>query len=210
MPAFVQRCNVAGYVPTDEICKVVTQLEYESLRGKAIVLLALRLGLRDCDICSLTFQNIEWSADRISLSQRKTGQHLTLPLLADVGNALMDYIVNERPDGISGCSYVFLRQKAPHKKLASVYRVCADVAKRAGVVPVNGTALGAHLYRRTLVHRLLDAKIPHQVITDTLGHSSRESDKPYISMEDSMLRVCALDLSVIGSISWNREGQHNG
>jgi len=53
-----------------------------------------------------------------------------------------------------------------------------------------------------MVHKLLAAKVPHQVITDALGHTSKESDKPYMSMEESMLRMCALNLSVIGRISW--------
>jgi hypothetical protein len=65
-----------------------------------------------------------------------------------------------------------------------------------------------HLYRYTLVHRLLKLKVSHQIITDTLGHTSKESDKPYLSMEESMLRMCALDLSQIGRIAW-KDGEGN-
>jgi hypothetical protein len=75
-----------------------------------------------------------------------------------------------------------------------------------GIKPVNGNATGVHLFRYSLVHRLLTAKVPHQVITDTLGHTSKESDKPYLSMEESMLRMCALDLSVIGGLTWKGDG----
>ena len=56
--------------------------------------------------------------------------------------------------------------------------------------------------KQGLVHRMLEANVPHQVITDTLGHSSRSADKPYISMEDKFLKDCALDLSLIGKVAW--------
>ena len=59
-----------------------------------------------------------------------------------------------------------------------------------------------HLYRRTLINRLLLDGVAHQVITDTLGHTSKESDKPYIPMEEAMLRECALGLGKIGIKSW--------
>ena len=73
------------------------------------------------------------------------------------------------------------------------------------IQPVNGKTKGLHLFRYTLTHRLLSAKVPHQVVTDILGHTSKESDKPYISLEESMLRMCALDLSEIGKIHWGED-----
>lgn len=202
MSGFVQRGSVAAYISKKDQAYLIEQLEKESKRTKAIILLALRLGLRDCDICNLTFQEIDWQHDKIRLIQQKTGEPLVLPLLPDVGNALMDYIINDRPQKNDHCSYVFLRKQAPYHKLTSVYTTCSKLLNRIGIAPVNGTATGVHLFRYSLVHKLLAAKVPHQVITDTLGHVSKESDKPYLSMEESMLRMCGLDLSVIGRISW--------
>jgi len=208
MGAFVQKGNVASYISPEDEKKLLKQLDLESKRTRAIVLLALRLGLRDSDICNLNFQAIDWKGDKIRLIQKKTGKPLVLPLLPDVGNALMDYILNDRPYRKDAYPYVFLRKQAPYHKLSSVYPSCANLIKRTGIHPVNGTSIGVHLYRYTLVHRLLIAKVPHQVITDTLGHGSKESDKPYLSMEESMLRMCALDLSVIGIKSWEEGEQH--
>jgi integrase len=202
MGAFVQRGNVAAYISPDDEEKLLVEIERGSRRDKAIVLLLLRLGLRECDICELTLQEIEWQNDRIGLVQKKTGRLLALPLLPDVGNALMDYITEERPNRDDGYPYVFLRKQAPYNRLSSLYHLCSGLAKRLKITPVSGHTLGAHLYRYTLVHRLLNVHVPHQVITDILGHASKESDKPYLSMEESMLRACALDLSVIGKVSW--------
>jgi integrase len=202
MGVFVQKGNVAAYISPDDEEKLLAEIECGTRRDKAIILLLLRLGLRECDICELTLQEIEWKNDRIGLVQKKTGRLLALPLLPDVGNALMDYIVEERPNRADGYPYVFLRKQAPHNRLSSLYHLCSGLAKRLQITPVSGHTLGAHLYRYTLVHRLLAAQVPHQVITDILGHTSKESDKPYLSMEESMLRACAIDLSVIGKVSW--------
>lgn len=208
MGGFVQRGSVAAYITKKDQMELVTGLENESKRTKAIILLALHLGLRDCDICNLTFHEIDWQHDRIRLIQKKTGKPLVLPLLSDVGNALMDYILNERPKRTDQYPYIFLRKQAPYNKLTSVYSTCSKLLNKLGIKPVNGNAAGVHLFRYSLVHRLLATKVPHQVIKDTLGHTSKESDKPYLSMTESMLRMCALDLSVIGRITWKEDGIH--
>mgnify|MGYP002411781016 CR=1 FL=1 len=62
--------------------------------------------------------------------------------------------------------------------------------------------------RYTFVNRLLKAETPHQVITDALGHTTKEADKNYISMEASMLRQCAISLNLIGKKHW-KEGDCN-
>ena len=202
MSGFVQRGSVAGYISEKDQSRLLSQIEHEPKRTKAIILLSIRLGLRDSDICNLTFQEIDWRNDRIQLFQNKTGNPLVLPLLPDVGNALMEYILNERPKRDKQCPYVFLRKQAPFNKIANAYPICSKLLKKLEITPVNSSASGTHVLRYTVVHRLLKAKTPHQVITDILGHASKESDKPYLSMEESMLRLCALDLSIIGSVSW--------
>ena len=134
---------------------------------------------------------------------------LCLPLLEDVGNSIMDYIMNERPAAARACPYVFVRTQAPYKKLASMYMVCSRLFSQAGIKTVNRDSQGVHVCRYTLTHKLLLKKVPHQVITDTLGHISRDSDKPYLSMEEQMLRECPLDFSLIGQKYWE-EGESHG
>jgi integrase len=202
MNGSVQHGSVAAYISERDQAKLIVQLDKESKRTKAIVLLAMRLGLRDCDICNLTFQDIDWRDDKIKLTQTKTGKPLVLPLLPDVGNALMDYILTERAERDDHYPFVFLRRLAPYNKLTTVYPTCTKLLSHLGIKPINGTAAGVHLFRYSMVHKLLTAKVPHRVITDILGHGSKEADKPYMSMDEHMLRMCALDMSIIGSVSW--------
>ena len=120
----------------------------------------------------------------------------------------MDYILNERPKAAAGYPYVFVRRQAPFKKLESMYAVCSSLFEQAEVKTENRESQGPHVCRHTLIHKLLLKKVPHQVITDTLGHVSKESDKPYLSMEEQMLRECPLSFIMIGQKYWEEGEQH--
>ena len=201
-----QRMHLRPYITASDEGKLYQVMKEAPLRTKAMMRLALRLGLRDIDICNLRFSQIDWKKDQIILEQEKTGVLLCLPLLEDVGNAIMDYIMNERPKAARRCPFVFVRKQAPFKKLESMYMVCSRLFVQADVRTVNRESRGVHVCRYTLTHKLLLKKVPHQVITDTLGHVSKESDKPYLSMEERMLRECPLDFSIIGQKYWE-EGE---
>ena len=68
----------------------------------------------------------------------------------------------------------------------------SKVLKRLGLC--EDKQKGPHVLRRTMVGRLLHAEVPHQVITDVLGHVSKDTDKEYYSMETERLRLCSLPL----------------
>lgn len=206
-PAY-QSMHLRPYITASDEGKLYRVMKETPLRTRAMMRLALRLGLRDIDICSLRFSQIDWKNDQIVLEQEKTGVTLCLPLLEDVGNAIMDYIMNERPETARDYPFVFVRKQAPFKRLESMYMICSRLFDQADVKTVNRDSRGVHVCRYTLTHKLLLKKVPHQVITDTLGHVSKESDKPYLSMEELMLRECPLDFSLIGQKYWEEGEQH--
>lgn len=57
-----------------------------------MILLATKLGLRASDIVALKFENILWEESLIKLSQQKTGKVQSLPLLPEIGNAIINYM----------------------------------------------------------------------------------------------------------------------
>ena len=61
-------------------------------RDYAIILLITRLGLRGVDVKRLRFADLDWPGNRVSVVQAKTGRRIQLPLLKDVGWAIIDYI----------------------------------------------------------------------------------------------------------------------
>lgn len=202
MPPFHHHGNLPCYIPEKEDMKFYEALGGCTKRNTAIILLARKLGLRSCDICGLKFSQIDWEKDKIRLNQQKTGNPVVLPLLPEVGNAIFEYIRDERPKRDDGYPFVFLRTQAPFTRITRLYGISDCFIKSSKIERKNGNQRGMHLYRRTLTNRLLLDKVPHQVITDTLGHTSKEADKPYIPMEEEMLRECALPLGLIGIKSW--------
>ena len=186
--------NVAAYISDEDCNRIVNSLDNYTRRDKAIILIAYCLGLRGSDICNLKFDNIDWDAEKIHLVQVKTGRAMTLPLIATVGNALYDYITGERPKGAKDIPYIFVSGRAPYGRILSTYGICRKVLKDLDIKTTNAEAYGSHVFRYTLVHRLLVQSVSHEVITDSLGHSDKNADKYYISMEEDMLRKCGLEL----------------
>jgi len=167
-----------------------------SQRNSAIILLALRTGLRSIDIINLKLSHIDWINDRISIVQQKTGEPLTLPLIPEVGNAIAAYIMYERPD--SELPYVFLRNLAPYKQLTNhCWRISANAMKRACVRQEKGTQKGLRVFRYSLATTLLAEGVPVPTIASILGHSNKESTNIYLSADETHLKECALGLSGI-------------
>lgn len=108
-----QSMHLRPYITASDEGKLYQVMEETPLRTRAMMRQALRLGLRDIDICSLRFSQIDWKNDQIVLEQEKTGVTLCLPLLEDVGNAIMGYIMNERPEAARDYPFVFVRKRAP-------------------------------------------------------------------------------------------------
>ncbi|MFT5351557.1 MAG: integrase/recombinase XerD [Gammaproteobacteria bacterium] len=163
-------------------------------RDYAIILLATRLGLRTIDIKRLKLNNLKWRENRIELTQSKTAAVLNLPLLPDVGWAIIDYLKNGRPKVES--PYIFLRQLAPLVPFSDEDRLHQIVVKymKLAKIPISpDKKKGMHSLRHTLASRLLAENTPLPVISDILGHVSSDSTAVYLKVDVSRLRECALD-----------------
>lgn len=167
-------------------------------RNQAMMLLALRMGLRSIDIVNLKLEDIHWNSNTIEIVQEKTDTPLVLPLLTEIGNAIADYILNGRPS--SQQPYIFLRSQAPFQKLAgrsSGYAVSCKMMKKAGIRQNNDDRKGFHCLRHSLAARLLSEETPLSVISSILGHRDKDSTKVYLSTDLEHLRTCALGLAGI-------------
>jgi len=167
-------------------------------RNYAMLLLALRLGLRSTDIINLKREDIHWHSNTIEIVQVKTGTRLVLPLLTEVGNAIADYLLQGRPP--SPQPYVFLRSQAPYRKLAghsNCYGISRKLMAQAGIRQGTEARKGFHCLRHTVAARLLAGGTPLPLISSLLGHQDKNSTKIYLSTDLEHLRLCALRLSGI-------------
>jgi integrase len=168
-------------------------------RDRAVLLLGARSGLRPADIVALELSDIDWDAAKITLAQRKTGKVVAVPLLADVGDAIADYLLNERPD--SADRRVFLRSVAPFTGLSArcgFYHVASKAFDEAGVAAPEGSGKGMRVFRSALATRMLEDDTPLGVISGALGHRSPASAKPYLAADQARLRECCIDFAGIG------------
>lgn len=181
----------------EEAARIVTAIETATPRGKrdyAMVRLALSTGLRCCDIVSLRLDEIDWHRDEIRLVQNKTSAPLTLPLSAEAGNAIGDWILQGRPD--CGAPEVFVRLYAPFTKLTGPTGalVMSRWLDKAGVEHRAHDGKTFHALRRTTGTRLIESGAELELTAQVLGHASVDSSRRYIALADESLRDCALPL----------------
>jgi site-specific recombinase XerD len=183
-----------------DLLKLIEAIDRGNPSGKrdyAIIMLATRLGLRCIDIKRLKFSNFNWSENYIELSQSKTKKPIRLPLLKDVGWAIIDYIQNGRPKADS--PFVFLRHLAPIEPFSDEDRLHQIVTKymRLAKLPISDKKkVGMHSLRHTLATTLMENEVPIEDIAGILGHQSTESTPTYLKSSLELLRECALNPEV--------------
>jgi len=195
-----RKTTVFPTITTEEEQKLLDSVDCTTPAGKrnyAILLLAIRTGLRSIDIISLKLGDIQWRRNTIEIVQAKTGTPLILPLLTDVGNALADYVLNGRPN--SQQSYLFLRTQAPYRQLSvrAAYGLSCKMMKAAHIRQSPGNRKGLHCLRHYVAARLLSEETPLPIISSILGHRNKDSTKVYLSTDLAHLRACALGLTGI-------------
>lgn len=167
-------------------------------RNRAILLLAARTGLRPGDIAGLRLPDIDWRHGLITVSQHKTATVLTLPLLADVGAAIAEYLLHGRPAG-GDDDHVFLRSQAPYVALAcsDLYHVAAAAFAGSKTASKGGAGRGMRVLRASLATRMLENDTPLPVICQALGHRGIDSARHYLAADETRMRDCCLDFAGI-------------
>lgn len=180
----------------DEIRRILENVNTDSPVGKrnyAIILLLARLGIRISDILNLRFSSIDWEQKSITIQQQKTGTQVKLPLLEDVGWAIIDYLQNARPQ--TSCQNIFVCHNPPFDRIHSwLAKDISRAVQKAGIRAPRRRTSGTHIFRHSLATNLLNHGIGIDEIAQTLGHTSAESTEAYISLSMETLRICALEV----------------
>ncbi len=174
-------------------------------RNYAMLLLATRLGLRATDIAKLSFSNIDWTKNEIILQQHKTGREVKLPLLTDIGNALVEYIKNGRP--ISESKQIFLVGHAPFIEASAkvVSGALGTLITQSGV-SIGNRHHGPHSMRHSLATTMMDCGTPVPVISSVLGHKSSNTTAKYINIDIESLLKCAIPVPLVDDSFYLQKG----
>lgn len=195
----------------EEISELLTVVDRSSPKGRrdyAILLLAIKLGIRSSDIRRLKFENIIWDKNIIEFQQQKTGKKITLPLLGEIGNAIIEYLKHGRP--ISSLDFIFLQLISPYKQMdkSGVSNLVAFYLKRTNINCKNRRH-GPHALRHSFAMSLLSNKTPLPVISESLGHARSESTMFYLRIDNDSLRQCALAVPPVDSSFYEQKGGLN-
>lgn len=199
LPALKQIRKNIQYLTVNEIKAINLVLignSNLSKRDKAIGLLALKYGLRSSDIINLSLFSVDLDKEIINVYQQKTGVPYTLKLIPIVGNAIYDYVTEERPK--SKETTLFLRKTPPYKALdsKSAYSISIAIMNESKVRTEGINRKGFHLFRHNLATHLLSEGVKIPIISSILGHTSPNSTEKYLSSDFVNLRKCNLDVSI--------------
>lgn len=173
-------------------------------RNYAIVLLAARLGLRASDIANIKFDNLFWDRSTIILDQFKTGKRIELPILPDVGNAIIDYLRYGRPK--SECRSVFLKACSPYSPVRrdAITGIVHSCIVRAGI-NISQRKHGPHALRHSLASILLERETVLPVISEVLGHESTASTNYYLRIDRRSMSKCTLEVPPVDTSFYHQQ-----
>lgn len=206
--SFPQHEKLPSIYSNDEIKQIESSIEQSSAVGKrdyAIFLFASRLGLRVSDIASLAWDNIDWDNGKITLYQYKTKVPIELPLLREIGEALVTYARDSRPK--SHLKEVFLTAAAPYRPMTriSLNGVITRIMQSSGV-DISGRRFGPHSMRHSLASNMLRQGTSLPVISSILGHESTQTTMEYLRVDIVNLRECVLDIPLVDEAFYLQKG----
>jgi site-specific recombinase XerD len=166
------------------------------VRDFAILKLLVRLGMRRGEVAILALDDIDWRSAEIAV-RGKGNRCERLPLPADVGDALAEYLRRARPVSAEGRA-VFVRVKAPRRALtpAGISQVVIAAGHKAGLGRVN-----AHRLRHTTATELLRSGAPLVEIGQLLRHRSPQTTAIYAKVDRERLRALARPWPSLGGVS---------
>jgi site-specific recombinase XerD len=184
--------SIPRAIGRDEVARLLASIDRDTpvgCRDYAMILALARLGLRSSELVSLELDDINWVAGKIRV-RGKNGQRNDLPLPADVGEAVADYLRKSRPRNAN--RRVFLRDKAPirgFKGPSGLGSIIRRSLRRAGI---DSPTKGTHQFRHSLASEMLRGGASLGEIGQVLGHRHVQTTAIYAKVDLDALRTLAL------------------
>lgn len=178
-----------SWAEVDRMLQRVDRRNAVGRRDYAVLLLLTTYGLRGREVAALTLDDIDWKHNRLHVGGRKADHSTAYPLAPMVGEAILDYLRNGRPE--TNQRAVFFGAYAPHKALSRVAITmrAKHYLRKAGIHVFRP---GSHTLRHACVQRLVDAGLSFKTIGDFVGHRTPDATKIYAKVDLKVLREVAL------------------
>jgi len=178
------------YISDDAVQQLITSCELCALtarRDRAVLLLLARLALRAADVAGLERSDVDWHEGRIRVSG-KNRREFWLPMTQELGDAVGDYVLHERP--VSDEPRLFLKCIAPAGPLES--SVISTIVRRAiDRVGLDTPSKGAHLLRHSAATSMLRRGATLAQIGSVLRHAHIDTTAIYAKTDPALLASVA-------------------
>jgi integrase/recombinase XerD len=173
----------------DQIRAVLAACDRDSAAGRrdyAILLTMARLALRGGEVARLLLSDIDWRAAEVTI-RGKGARTDVLPLPADVGEAMADYLLRARPTSTS--RHLFVTMVAPFTGLAtsSITAMVGRACAHAGV-----SRFGPHGMRHAVACELLASGASMEEIGQLLRHAQERTTAIYAKVDQARLAELAM------------------
>ena len=157
-------------------------------RNRAILLLLARLGLRVGEVTAMTLDDLDWDHGVVVVSG-KSRRRESLPLSREVGEALVAYLRDGRPQ--CATRRLFVTMHPPYRGFADTTAI-RDVVRRAlSRLGIDAPFKGSHLMRHSLATAMLRRGASLEDIGQILRHRHPETTQIYAKLDLEALRALA-------------------
>jgi integrase len=160
-------------------------------RDYAILQLLYTYGVRGGQVRALQMEDIDWEHNHILFKASKHGKDSRLPLTAETGESLLDYLQHSRPS--SSFPHVFLTCRAPYHPLPHSSSLSAIVERHIRAAGIELCSKGAHAFRHCFATRMLHKGHSLKAIADVLGHRHLSTTFIYTKVDFNALEQVALE-----------------
>jgi len=174
----------------EDVQRLLASMETENptdIRDLAIALLFAVYGLRSIEVRTLRLEDIDWERNLLMVSCAKRRARQPYPLIRTVGNAIIRYVREVRPQ--SSFRELFLTLVPPFRPLTRLYSV---TGKRMAKLEIRAPHRGPHTLRHACAANLVTQGFSLKEIGDHLGHRSSRATRTYARIDLPHLREVAL------------------
>ena len=150
------------------------------LRGRAMALLMITVGLRAGEVADLQLKDIDWRKSSMRLGRTKSRRVEYLPLTTEAGEALAAYLKRRPP---TETRHVFVSLTTPRGRPMTASAVSIAMRRSfARCLPGEPTH-GTHVLRHTLATGMLAKGATFKEIADILRHHNIETTAIYAKVD---------------------------
>jgi site-specific recombinase XerD len=183
--------SLPRYITSEDVRRLIASCDGMRLTGRrdrSVLLLLWRLAVRAGDVADLRLTDVDWRSGRIRFAG-KNRREIWLPLPQDVGDAIVDYLQNERP--ATDSAFVFAKSVAPAGRINAA--VVSSIVRRAiERVGIETPSCGAHLLRHSAATAMLRQGASLPQIGSLLRHERIETTWIYAKVDRELLNQVAV------------------